>query len=234
MPSVPRLFTDHPLSPGAAVAMTTAQAHYLGTVMRRRAGDPVTLFNGRDGEWTGAHQPGKRGEAVVTVTAQTRPQSSEDGPWLAFAPVKRDATDLITRMATELGAAALLPVLTARSNTPRVNTERLRAIAIEAAEQSERLTVPAVATPVALDQLLADWPADRRLYAAIERSGVGNAITAGPSGLLVGPEGGFTQHELVMLARPAGVTPISLGPRVLTAETACLAGLVLLRPPGYG
>jgi 16S rRNA (uracil1498-N3)-methyltransferase len=234
MPSVPRIFTDHGLAAGARVTLSAAQAHYLGGVMRRRAGDPVLMFNGRDGEWTGAYQPGKRGEATVTPTTQTRPQTQADGPWLVFTPVKRDATDLIARMATELGAGALLPVLTARSNTHRVNAERLRAIAIEAAEQCERLTLPIIADPVTLDRLLADWPTDRALHAALERTEAPNVIVAGPCALLVGPEGGFTPEEVAAMRRLPFVTPISLGNLILTAETACLAGMVLLRPPGNG
>lgn len=231
-----RLFVDAPLASEAEVALTEPQAHYVTSVMRRTAGDPILVFNGQDGEWLASLSSVSRRGASVRLTHQTRPQRDESGgPWLAFALLKRDATDLVVRMATELGAAALLPVITARTNAARVNEQRLLAIAIEAAEQCERLTVPAILPPRPLAAVLDAWPADRELFAAIERADSPPLVRArGPAGLLIGPEGGFAPGELDAFARSPIVTPASLGPRILRAETACLAGLALLQAPGCG
>jgi 16S rRNA (uracil1498-N3)-methyltransferase len=233
MPGSIRLFVDAPLTEGAEVAATPGQAHYLGTVMRRAAGDPVRLFNGQDGEWLAHITALRRDRASLAVRHQLRPQSPEPDLWLVFGLLKRDATDLLARKATELGAAALLPVVTERTNAGRVNVARLEAIATEAAEQSERLTVPLVRSPCRMPELLASWPAGRTLHAAIERAAAPMLTPAsGPAGLLVGPEGGFTDRELDALARHPSVAPASLGPRILRAETAAIAGLVLLQAPG--
>lgn len=236
MSTEPRLFVDTALRAGAAFALAPAQAHYLGTVLRRGPGDRLRLFNGRDGEWQARLDTLRRDRATVVVDACLRPQVEETDLWLAFALLKRDATDLVVQKATELGAAALLPVLTARTNAGRVNEDRLRAIAIEAAEQCERLTLPRIAAPVALAALLDAWPADRPLFAAIERSSDAAPLRPahGKAGLLVGPEGGFAPAELDALGNHPLVTPVRLGPRVLRAETACLAGLALLQAPGCG
>jgi 16S rRNA (uracil1498-N3)-methyltransferase len=228
----PRLFVATDLAPGADITLGVDQAHYLGAVMRRRAGDPVTLFNGRDGEWAGHLSALARGRGIVTLIRQTRAQAPEPGPWLMFAPVKRDATDLIVRMATELGVAAILPVMTDRTNTARVNLDRLAAIATEAAEQSERLTLPVIVPAARLSDALAAWPQDRRLFAALERADAGPLTESPePAGLLVGPEGGFSAAERDALSRSPMVTPVSLGPRILRADTACVAGLALLQRP---
>ena len=154
---------------GAEIPASEARAHYLGTVLRREAGAPVRLFNGVDGEWLARAAFPRRDRAVLTVDERLRPQTPETGHWLVFALLKRDATDLVVRQAVELGAARIMPVLTARTNAARVNEERLRAIAIEAAEQCERLTVPPVDPPARLDAVLAAWPGERRLFAALER-----------------------------------------------------------------
>jgi 16S rRNA (uracil1498-N3)-methyltransferase len=232
----PRLFVDTDLHTGAVFALAPAQAHYLGTVLRRGAGDPVLLFNGRDGEFRARLTELRRDRAAVAVESALRPQVAETDLWLAFALLKRDATDLVVQKATELGAAALLPVLTARTNAARVNESRLTAIATEAAEQSERLTVPIVHAPQSLAALLDGWPADRPLYAALERV-PGTAPLRpirGKAGLLVGPEGGLAPAELDALRNHPLVTPVQLGPRILRAETACLAGLALMQAPGCG
>jgi 16S rRNA (uracil1498-N3)-methyltransferase len=227
-----RLFVSAPLAEGTTVHATQGQAHYLGTVMRRGPDAPVRLFNGADGEWQARIATIKRDRAVLTVETQLRAQAAEPGPWLVFALLKRDATDLVAQKATELGVSALLPVTTERTNAERVNAARMSAIATEAAEQSERLTVPRVAPVQRLPDLLARWPAERRLFAAIERS---NAIplrpdpTPGVAALLVGPEGGFSAAELDALRARPFVVPVSLGPRVLRAETASIAGLALLQ-----
>jgi 16S rRNA (uracil1498-N3)-methyltransferase len=227
-----RLFLATPLAEGDEVAASAAQAHYLAHVMRRALGDPVVLFNGQDGEWEARIIALRRDRAAFVVERCLRPQSPGADLWLAFAPVKRDATDLIIQKATELGAAALLPVTTARTNAGRINAERLAAIATEAAEQSERLTVPPVRGLVDLPTLLRDWPADRRLVVAMERVSAPRAApAAGPAGLLVGPEGGFTERELDVLRSHPFVVAASLGPLILRAETAAIVGLALLQAP---
>lgn len=230
-----RIFVSDRLGAGAAIAPSAAQAHYLGAVMRRGVGDTVRLFNGQDGEFQARIAAIRKDKATLTVEAQLRPQAPEADIWLAFAPLKRDATDLVIQKATELGVAALLPVFTERTNTARINRDRLRAIAIEAAEQSERLSVPEIQPPVDLHGLLASWPMDRPLFVAVERSqapGLGPA--KGPAGLLIGPEGGLSRkdHDILMIGTKC--IAASLGPRVLRAETAAIVGLALLQVPGCG
>jgi 16S rRNA (uracil1498-N3)-methyltransferase len=230
MPGSIRLFVPAPLAAGVVIDATPGQAHYLATVMRRGPGDPVHLFNGADGEWAARIERLGRGTAVLHVGAQLRPQAPEPDLWLVFALLKRDATDLLIRQGTELGVAAFRPVITARTNAARTNPERLATIATEAAEQSERLTLPALHPPCSLAELLAGWPADRKLFAALERSPAAPPpAAAGPAALLVGPEGGFTEAELDLLRARPFVTAVGLGPRILRAETAALAGLALLQ-----
>ncbi len=224
---MPRLHVPDDLATGLSLTLSPGQAHYLGTVMRQVAGEQVSLFNGRDGEWSARINDIRREKARLTVETQLRPQAPEPDLWLAFAPLKRDATDLVVQKATELGVSALLPVFTSRTNTARINADRLAAIAREAAEQSERLTVPELRSPLMLADLLAAWPPGRTLAAAIERNGPGPTPRAGA--LLTGPEGGFTEAELDALRAARFVSPISLGPRILRAETAVIAGLALLQ-----
>jgi 16S rRNA (uracil1498-N3)-methyltransferase len=231
MPGSIRLFVDAKLDAGAEIALSPGQAYYLGTVMRGRAGDLVALFNGSDGEWQARLAALDRGAARCIVERRTRTQEPEPDLWLVFALLKRNATDLVVQKATELGAAALWPVLTARTNAERANMARLHAIAVEATEQSERLTVPALHPPRPLRALLSDWPAGRPLFAAIERASAPPAASARgkPAGLLVGPEGGFAGEELDLLRRHPFVVAVSLGPRILRAETAAIVGLALLQ-----
>jgi len=219
------------LAAGLSHTLTPEQAHYLGGVLRLRAGETIHLFNGRDGEWAARLEEIRRDKARVSVQTQSRPQAPEPDLWLVVAALKRDATDLVVQKATELGVSALLPVFTARTNAARINTDRLAAIAREAAEQSERLTVPSVRMPATLPDLLGAWPADRRLAAAIERAGPVPVPRAGA--LLVGPEGGFAPAELDALRAARFVSPIWLGPRILRAETAVIAGLTLLQAAGW-
>ena len=203
--------------------------------MRRGAGDRLRVFNGVDGEWLAGVESLKRDRGMLRVEAMLRPQQAHADLWLAFAPLKRDATDLLVQKATELGVAMLLPVFTERTNAARVAESRLRAIAIEAAEQSERLTVPRIAPAGTLHALLADWPVDRRLVAAMERSDAPPIRPAsGPCGLLIGPEGGFTPLELDLLRRHPSVAPATLGSLILRAETAAIVGLALLQAAARG
>jgi 16S rRNA (uracil1498-N3)-methyltransferase len=236
--TTPRLFVTAALHAGTEIAASAAQAHYLANVLRRPPGALVRLFNGADGEWTARLAQPRRDRAALTVEDQIRVQSPETGPWLVFALLKRDATDLVVRQAVELGASRLLPVMTERTNAARINGDRLHAIAIEAAEQCERLTVPAIDPAHRLDTVLSGWPAERRLFVALERSaakGVPSGTTTGqrPAALLIGPEGGFTPAERESLVRMPFVTTISLGPFILRAETAAAAGQALLLGMGW-
>ena len=229
-----RLFVDFPLAAGAEILASAAQAHYLGTVMRRAAGETLRLFNGRDGEWAGEIAAIRRDRATLHVVSPLRKQAPEPDLWLLFAPLKRDATDLVVQKATELGASRLLPVLTERTQTARMNHDRLQAIATEAAEQCERLTVPAIDPPLRLTDRLKDWH-ERPVIVAMERIAAPRppALT-GPRALLVGPEGGFSSAELAWLNSLPFVVPASLGPLVLRADTAAIAGLALLGRAGCG
>lgn len=236
-----RLFVEGDLGPGQTVPLSAAQSHYLTHVMRRGAGDALGVFNGRDGEWLAQLRRAERNAVTLTLDRLLRAQHGEAGPWLAFAPVKKSATDFIVEKATELGAARLLPIMTRRTIAGRVKTDRLRAIAVEAAEQSERLSVPDVAEPVALADLVRAWPAPRPLLVADPHGGgrpvfdVLRDLSAGTDGgdgeatppcFVVGPEGGLTSSDLDLLAVLPCAKPIRLGPRILRAETAALAALV--------
>jgi 16S rRNA (uracil1498-N3)-methyltransferase len=196
------------------------------------AGDEVLVFNGRDGEWRGRIEDLRKKGGALSLVERTRAQERSPDLWLAFAPAKRGTPELVARAATELGVSALQPVTTRRTVVGRVNTERLRANAVEAAEQCGRLTVPAVLKPIALDTLLADWPADRRLMLCDETGGgvpIAQALSAqdraAPWAVLVGPEGGFDPSELDVLGKQPIVTSVGLGPRILRAETAAIAAL---------
>ena len=231
MADAPRLFTREPLTEAGVIAATPGQAHYLGSVMRREAGSEIRLFNGRDGEWSARIASIRKDRAQFELRAQTRQQEPEPDLWLAFAPLKRDATDLVVQKATELGVSVLWPVFTSRTNSGRVNLERMASTAMEAAEQSERLSVPEIREPASFFDLLAAWPADRTLAAALERGSAAPVPQAG--GLIIGPEGGFDPAEQEALRRAPFAAPIWLGPRILRAETAALAGLVLLQAKGW-
>jgi 16S rRNA (uracil1498-N3)-methyltransferase len=226
-----RLYVANDLAFGVGVALAGDQAHFLRNVLRLKPGDRVALFNGRDGEWAGEiTEVGKR-LARLTVGDQTRPQAGEADIWLAFAPIKRARIDFIAQKATELGATVLWPVFTRFTAMERVNLDRLRANAIEAAEQCGRLTVPEIREPIRFDQLLDAWPADRRLICCDE-TGAGAPIVeaiaaskASVAGLLIGPEGGLSKEELDRLDKTPNVCRVSLGSRILRADTAALAAL---------
>jgi 16S rRNA (uracil1498-N3)-methyltransferase len=230
-----RLHVTCDLAAGLSVALAVAQAHYLKSVLRLAPGATVALFNGRDGEWAARIDGFGRGACALTVLERRREQSPEPDLWLVFAPIKRARLDFLVEKATELGAAELHPVYTRRTMVERVNLERWRANAAEAAEQTERLTVPALHEPQPLDRLLVRWPAGRRLLLCDESGtapSVADALAQevpGPWAVLVGPEGGFADTELDALMKLAFVCRVSLGPRVLRSDTAALAGLSVLQ-----
>jgi 16S rRNA (uracil1498-N3)-methyltransferase len=230
-----RLFVTAPLVPGAAVELGQEQAHYLKHVMRLSEGDAVALFNGSEGEFRARIGSFGKRAAHLIVEEQTRPQLPEPDLWLVFAPIKRARIDYLVEKATELGAGALVPVITRHTHVERLNLDRLRAHAIEAAEQSERLTVPRIDEPRALDEVIAGWDASRRVMLCDE-SGTAPPAAAALAGLsaaawavLVGPEGGFAETELDALRKLPFVSAVSLGPRILRADTAALAGLAVLQ-----
>jgi 16S rRNA (uracil1498-N3)-methyltransferase len=228
-----RLYVAADLALGLSVELGPPQAHYLKTVLRLAPGALVALFNGRDGEWLGQIDAFGKGSCSVALAEQRRPQQAEPDLWLVFAPIKRARIDFLVEKATELGVSELRPVHTERTIVGRVNLDRLRANAVEAAEQTERLGVPAVRAPEPLATLLACWPADRRLLLCDESGGsppIGEALQGAAPGrwaVLVGPEGGFVQRELDGLRKLPFVCPVGLGPRVLRADTAALAALAV-------
>lgn len=231
--SIPRLFLDAALSEAAEVEAAPGQAHYLGVVLRRAPGDPVHLFNPRDGEWEARISAIRKDRARFTLSARTRAPEPEPELRLLIAPLKRDAMDWLVEKATELGVTQVQPVLTRRSVAERSNTARLTAIARGAAEQCERLSVPDIAEATPLHRVLDAW-SGTPLAAAMERTAappLRDVVTrlSHPLALLVGPEGGFEGAELDDLRRRAFVVPAALGPRILRAETAAIAGLAALQ-----
>ena len=224
--SLPRLFVAPPLAKGVSVELDAGQANYLGNVMRLGVGEHVLLFDGASGEWI-ARIAGT-GKKRMTLTVEDRMRDQEKVPdcWLAFAPVKRAQTDWLVEKATELGTARLLPVVTQRTIVERVRLERLRSIATEAAEQCNRTSVPQIDEPVQLDAFL-KAPSDRTLYFADEGGGApaASAFKPGHATILTGPEGGFTDAERAAIRAAPNAVAISLGPRILRAETAALAAV---------
>ena len=225
--SLPRLFVREPLGQGARIELDARQANYLGNVMRLGEGAELLLFDGSSGEWLARIAEAGRKRMALTVERHTREPEAIPDVWLAFAPVKRTQTDWLVEKATELGAAKLVPVMTRRTIAERVKLERLEAIAIEAAEQCGRTRLPKIAEPLTLAQLLDGIEPTRTLYFADERGGDAAAGTfePGPTVILTGPEGGFTDEERRAIRAAPNSIPISLGPRILRAETAALASL---------
>ncbi len=228
-----RLHVGDDLVAGARLSVGGNAAHYLSHVMRCAPGDEIAVFNGRDGEWRAVIDTVGRRDCVIRPVGLLRPQSAEPDLWLLFAPVKRAGTDFLIQKATELGVAVLQPVTTRRTVAGRVNLDRVRANAVEAAEQCGRLTVPEARAPAALSDLVDAWPAGRRLLFC-DTAGAAPpapaALARAPASdwaVLTGPEGGFDAGERDWLRGKAFVTPVSLGPRVLRAETAALAALAL-------
>lgn len=232
MPGSIRLFVTSPLQAGAELLLERRQTHYLAHVMRRRAGDEVVVFNGRNGEWQARIVTLAPDGGGLAVEQRLRPQVDEPDLWLAFAILKRAATEMLVQKATELGVARLLPVVTEHTVASTGNRERLLAIATEASEQCGRLNRPMIAEPTSLPALLERWPEDRPLFAAVTKRGPPPPPPMrSAAGLLVGPEGDFAEGELDLLALSPFVRPVSLGPRILRAETAAIVGLALLAVP---
>lgn len=232
--SPPRLYVEGALKAGRTVSLTAPQEHYLSHVLRRGPGDGVHLFNGADGLWLARLGEGPRRTLVLVAEACIQPQRDPPDLWLLFAPIKRQRIDLVAEKAAELGARALRPVITRRTIVERVNLERLRAHAIEAAEQCGLLRVPEIWPPLSLERLIDGWPADRRLLYCDE-SGEAPAILdalqgaprGGPWAILTGPEGGFDDAERRLLRQSPAVMAVSLGPRVMRADTAIVAAMAV-------
>lgn len=235
-PSV-RLFVDVQLTPDSVVVILESDAHYLFNVMRRKVGDRVRLFNGRDGEWEGSLTTLTRRKAEVGFLHQTRRQKPEPDLWLVFSPIKRTAIDFVGTKATELGVSCLVPVVTERTVVRRVSLHRLRANAKEAAEQCERLTVPTIEEPTPLVELMARWPQDRLLIFCDERRRAPSLVEVlrphnkkpnrNSWAILIGPEGGFAETEQKLLHTLPFAVAASLGPNLLRADTAAFAALSL-------
>jgi 16S rRNA (uracil1498-N3)-methyltransferase len=230
-----RIYVEHGLGPGLTFPLSDSQAHYLRDVMRCAGGESVRLFNGRDGEWRARLRGvGKRG-AAAEVEERIREQSASPDLWLLFAPVKGGRVEDIVEKATELGVARLRPVVTARTVVPKVNTRRLRARAVEAAEQCGRLDVPTIDEAEPLETVLRDWPTRRRLVWCDESGGgapIATALRATGAAawaVMTGPEGGYAPAELDALRGLPFVTPVSLGGRILRADTAAIAALACLQ-----
>ena len=224
--SLPRLFVRTPLGPGVSVQLGANQLNYLANVMRLKEDDHLLLFDGSSGEWLARIAEAGKRHMVLAVAHKTREQEAVPDCWLAFAPVKRAQTDWLVEKATELGIARLLPVTTRRTIVERVKLERLEAIAIEAAEQCNRTTIPQIDAPQSLQSFL-QMHSGRTLYFADEGGGerAAGAFKPGPATVLTGPEGGFTDEERAAIRSEPNTVPISLGPRVLRAETAALAAV---------
>ena len=240
----PRLYVEAPLEADAVLDLDRDQAHYLVNVMRRKAGDGVRLFNGRDGEWRAEVASADRKRASLQIVQQRRSQSAAPDMALYFAPVKKARTDFIVEKATELGVASITPVITQRTQSDRVRTDRMQALTREASEQTERLDLPVIHEPLSLTQMIKAWDAARTLMFADESGDSQTEPWGGEHGrarpiaealagrerdgkwaMLVGPEGGFSVEERTLLHAQTFVLPVSLGPRILRADTAAAAAL---------
>ncbi|WP_171235009.1 16S rRNA (uracil(1498)-N(3))-methyltransferase [Ruegeria sp. HKCCA6837] len=227
-----RLYVEQPLGQGQSVPLTRDQAHYLFGVMRLTVGGAVALFNGKDGEWLAeVVEAGKRG-GVLSCTTQTKPLQLPPDLWFLFAPIKKARTDFIVEKAAEMGAARILPVQTEFTNSERIRQDRLQAHAVEAAEQCGGTFVPEVTDLQRLDRVLDNWPEDRQLMFCNEAE-VGSALRLAanekgrPWAILVGPEGGFSEKERARLSALPYAHVVSLGPRILRADTAAVAALTM-------
>ena len=232
----PRLYVDAPLSAGADVALDRPQAHYLIHVLRLKTGDTVLVFNGRDGEWQAKLAEGGKRTVSLAVTAQTRPQTKAPDLHYLFAPLKSARLDYVVQKAVEMGVARLQPVLTRHGQMARVNLDRMRANAIEAAEQCGILSLPEIGEPQPLTSLIAHREPERWLVFCDEDADAANPIAAlqavppqAPLAVLIGPEGGFADDERAALLSTPSVARLSLGPRILRADTAAVAALAVVQ-----
>jgi 16S rRNA (uracil1498-N3)-methyltransferase len=236
----PRLYVDASLAPGAVVRLAPAQRHYLLTVLRLGSGDTVLIFNGRDGEWRARIDEAGRKAVEVTLLEQTRPQPPAADTHNLFAPIKHARLDYQVQKAVEMGASRLQPVITRYTQSPRVNLERMRTNAIEAAEQCGILTLPEIAAPVALGALVAGFERERLLVFCDEGAEVKDPVAALEAvrtrdgsalalAVLIGPEGGFAPEERAALMGLPRVVRLALGPRILRADTAAVAALALVQ-----
>jgi 16S rRNA (uracil1498-N3)-methyltransferase len=225
--SLPRLFVDQRLAEGAELRLDGPPANYLVNVLRLGPGARVKLFDDRTGEWLA--EVGEAGKKRVTLAVTTHLRDREPVPdlWLLFAPIKRGRIDWLVEKATELGVARLVPVLTRRTVVERLNLDRLRAHIVEAAEQCERTSLAELAEPQKLEALLSGWPTDRILFFADEAGGEPLVAEPGPAAILIGPEGGFTDEERKAIRALPQARPVSLGRRILRADTAALAAVAL-------
>ena len=235
---IPRLYVEQPLERDAFIALDRQQAHYLVNVLRLATGARVLAFNGRDGEWRAGLAVEGRKRFALTVDEQTRPQSPPGDLDYLFAPLKHARLDYMVQKAVEMGATRLLAVLSHYTQSQRVNLTRMRANAVEAAEQCGLLAIPTIAAPVTLDRVIAEWPSQRLLVFCDEGAATGDSLAvltaaraAKPAALavLIGPEGGFADEERAALLRLPNVVRLSLGPRILRADTAAVAALALVQ-----
>jgi len=225
--SLPRLFVEERLAQDLTLTLEGASAHYLAGVLRLGPGDRVKLFDDRTGEWLAEIAEAGRKRVGLRVGERLRGRESVPDLWLLFAPIKRGRIDWLVEKATELGVARLVPVLTRRTVVDRLNLERLRAHIVEAAEQCGRTALTELAEPRRLDAVLDDWPSDRALYFADEAGGEPFGARSGPAAILVGPEGGFTDEERAAIRALPQAGAVTLGPRILRADTAALAAVAL-------
>jgi 16S rRNA (uracil1498-N3)-methyltransferase len=230
--SLARLYISEPIRADSTLTLTRSQSHYLINVMRMTSGDEFLVFNGIDGEWKVFITDANKKCTTVSVTEQTSPQTNELDIWLLFAPIKKDRTDFIIEKATELGVSKIMPVITEHTQISRVNIERLQATAIEATEQSRRLTVPEFEAAQQLQNALNNWPSSRRLI-YLDETGNGQALArvlqdkTDDLAFVIGPEGGFSPSELDAMDKLTFSVGADLGPRILRAETAVVAALAI-------
>lgn len=232
-----RLFVESDLRDQQTVQLDSNQSHYLANVLRAKVGDKVALFNGRDGEWATEISHIAKRAITLNVTRKIKDQTTEPDVWLVFAPIKKARIDFMAQKATELGASHLVPIYTRRTIVDRVKVDRLHANAIEAAEQCERVTVPTIGEPVKFEKLMAGWPLERRIMFCDETLSSEAATSAlikaatdtpnAPWAIFIGPEGGFDPSEYALLKEHPSTVAVSLGPRILRADTAAMAALSL-------
>jgi 16S rRNA (uracil1498-N3)-methyltransferase len=229
--SAPRLFVPPRLGEGASVTIEGNGAHYLGHVMRVKPGDTVVLNDDVTGEWAAEVTETAKRHVTLSVTHRLRPREAVPDLWLCVAPVKKPHFDLVIEKATELGVARIVPVLTRRSVVDKVNADRMRAVMVEAAEQCARTALPEIAEMEPLAKLLRDWPETRTLFHADEAGGEpalpAFAATSARAAILIGPEGGFDDAERAAVAAVPQARAITLGPRILRAETAAISAAAL-------